>query len=171
MSGITSDVAGALAVADDPEALGPALLHLLGSPRVTVLDKEQNVRLGRRFRRSLQDSRLWEEEAPPGLMRLRSLHTRNMAVRGFSTKRRGASHSSLSDCYESGPSPSPLDSSGRHLPAVHVTDVHLAMNLERAQKRPVPPAREDCSSLWRYTTLVLCAEYGSARCLWGHRPL
>jgi hypothetical protein len=49
MGRVARDVAGTLAMADDPEALGPPLLHLLRSPRETVSDKEQNVRLSHRF--------------------------------------------------------------------------------------------------------------------------
>jgi hypothetical protein len=49
MGRVTHDVAGTLATADDPEAFGPPLLHLLRSPRETVSDKKQNVRLSQWF--------------------------------------------------------------------------------------------------------------------------
>src|SRR3712207_261513 len=90
MGSIARHVAGALAMADDPEALGPPLLHLLGSSRETVLDKEQNVRLGRRFLPSFRNSWLREDEAPPCLRRLIRLCPGSMAGRRFSNRGTGS---------------------------------------------------------------------------------
>ena len=48
MGGVACHIAGALAMADDPEALRPAL-HLLGSLCPAVSDEDLNVRLSYRF--------------------------------------------------------------------------------------------------------------------------
>ena len=65
MGGIACDIAGALAMADDPEALRPAL-HRLESLYPAVSDEDLNVRLGNRFLGVGVWTRFGEGQQPSG---------------------------------------------------------------------------------------------------------
>ena len=81
MGRVARNIAGAFAVADDPEALGPPLLHLLGPLRPAVSDEDQNVTLSHRFLpRLARKSRRSRENAPPRPDRNRSAQSLHLLL-------------------------------------------------------------------------------------------